>query len=170
MKLFVLIVMIITSFRISAQGVSVNMVPDTIDYENTRMYIEVPEISRKLSQILTDDEGFWIFFPIPGDSIKRGMLSVDYSVMNRNYLIETKDYDVEHWNTFNRNYVGYRCFMKNWLFYRIDRYEDGLEVFYTDVEENMVDVVNQAMKSICKKPRNVSDPPLSIKRKCSRNV
>lgn len=169
MKLILSFISFIASIPILAQNVTVNMITDTIDYDSTRMYIEIPELSRKLSNIITDDEGFWICFPLLGDSCIRGTLIIDYSVMNRNSLIDTKDYDVELWNTFNRNFIGSRSFIKNDLFYRIDRYEDGLQVFYIDVNQDMVEAVNNAMQSIYKRPRFSTDSPVKIKRKISKN-
>lgn len=94
------------------QSIEMTMVPDTIEYEGTRMFVMVPEISMKRSHIIDDDEGFWISYPIPSESGKSGILVIDYSVMNRNYLKSTKDYDIELWNTFNRNGVGSRCLRK----------------------------------------------------------
>lgn len=151
------------------QCVSFDMVPDTIDYENTRMYITVPDISLKMSDIIIDDEGFWIYYPIPVETDKPSVLIIDYSVMNTNYMINTKDYDIELWNTFNRNSVGSRCFIKNNLFYRIDRYEDGLEIYYTDVDDNMVNLLNETMRSIYKKNKNNSDVPLDTTKKRIRH-
>ena len=147
------------------QHVSFDMVTDTIDYEKTRMYIKVPEISLKMSNIIIDDEGFWIYYPLPVETDKPSVLIIDYSVMNINYMIDTKDYDIELWNTFNRNSVGSRCFIKNNLFYRIDRYEDGLEIYYTDVDGNMVDLLNETMNSVYKKPKNYSYLLIDITKK-----
>lgn len=154
--------MIMTFYEAFGRGNEIDMVPDTIDYEGTRMYIMVPEISKKMSNVIDDDEGFWICYPIPSESGKPGALIIDYSVMNRNYLKYTQDYDIELWNTFNRNDVGSRCFKKNGLFYRIDRYEDGLEVFYSDVDAAMVETVNETFKSIYRNPKTNSDAPPDI--------
>lgn len=142
-----------------------NMVPDTIDYENTRMYIEVPEISQIMSSLIEDDEGFWICFPIPLESEKWGVLTIDYSVMNRNFIKYTEDFDIELWNTFDKNGVGSRCYKKDGLFYRIDRYEDGLEIFYQDIDGSTIDIVNDIMKSIFRRPKDVLDKQLSVKRR-----
>lgn len=154
--------MIMTFYEAFGHGNEIDMVPDTIDYEGTRMYIMVPEISKKMSNVIDDDEGFWICYPIPSESGKPGALIIDYSVMNRNYLKYTQDYDIELWNTFNRNDVGSRCFKKNGLFYRIDRYEDGLEVFYSDVDAAMVETMNETFKSIYRNPKINSDAPPDI--------
>lgn len=139
-----------------------SMLPDTVDYENTRMYIMVPEISIKMSNVIADNEGFWICYPVPSESGKPAILVIDYSVLNRNYLKYTEDYDMELWNTFNRNDVGSRCFRKNGLFYRIDRYEDGLEVFYSDVSADVFATMNEIMRSIYRVNKKNSDPPLNV--------
>ena len=34
-------------------------------------------------------------------------------------------------------------FKKDGLFYRIDKYEYGLEVFYSDVDTDMVEIINK---------------------------
>lgn len=159
--------MVMTFPAVFGHGIEMNMVPDTVDYESTRMYVMVPEISMKMSNVIDDDEGFWICYPIPSESGKSGVLVIDYSVMNRNYLKYTNDYDMELWNTFNRNDVGSRCFMKNGLFYRIDRYEDGLEVFYSEIDADMVETMNETMRSIYKRPRTSSDAPPNV---CRRTV
>lgn len=162
MKYISTTLMIMTFSAMYGQGIGLNMVPDTVDYESTRMYFMVPEISMKMSNVIEDDEGFWICYPVPSKFGKPGVLVIDCSVMNRNYLKYTKDYDMELWNTFNRNDVGSRCFKKNGLFYRIDRYEDGLEVFYTDVGADMVETMNETMRSLLRKPKINSDPPLNV--------
>lgn len=154
--------MIMTFYEAFGRGNEIDMVPDTINYERTRMYIMVPEISKKMSNVIDDDDGFWICYPIPSESGKSGTLIVDYSVMNRNYLKYTQNYDMELWNTFNRNDVGSRCFKKNGLFYRIDRYEDGLEVFCSDVDAAMVETMNETFKSIYRIPKTNSDAPPDI--------
>ena len=164
MKVIFIVIMILTFPVIYGQDGYVSMVNDTVDYESTRMYIMVPEVSMKMSNEISDDEGFWIGYSIPAEYGKPGIMVIDYSVMNRNSLRFTKDYDVELWNTFDGDSVGSRCFMKDGLFYRIDRYEDGLEVFYSDVNTDMVEVVNEAMKSIHRKPKNESDHPLTVGR------
>ena len=157
--------MILTFPVVYGQDFHLAMVKDTIDYESTRMYIMVPEVAMKMSNIISDDEGFWICYPIPMEYGKPGVLVVDYSVMNRNALKFTKDYDIELWNTFDGNNIGSRCFMKDGLFYRIDRYEDGLEVFYSDVNADLVQAMNETMKSIFRKPKNESDQPLTVRRR-----
>ena len=106
--------MIMTLPAVYGHNIEMTMVSDTIDYENTRLFVMVPEISMKMSNVIVDDEGIWICYPFPSESGKTGVLVIDYSVMNMNYLKNTKDYDIELWNTFNRNDVGSRCFKKKW--------------------------------------------------------
>lgn len=137
------------------------MLNDTIDYERTRMYLEVPELSVCMSSHIMDCEGSWICYPIPQEGEKTGILVVDYSVMNKNYLFETDDYDIELWNTINKNKVGSRCFKKDGLNYRIDRFADGLEIFYIDIADNYFDLINKVMKSVYKTQLKESDPPLN---------
>ncbi len=129
---------------------------DTVDYERTRMFIDIPNISEGKSGYIEDDEGFSRYYLLPSESGKICAIIIDYSVMNRNYLIDTEDFDIELWNTFNKNSVGSRCFKKNNLYYRIDRFEDGLEVFCMDVDAKLMDLVNKTFRSIYKKPRNNS--------------
>lgn len=140
---------------------SYNIINDTIDYERTRMYIEVPEISVTMSSMIIDCEGSWICYPILQEDKKNGIIVIDYSVMNKNYLYETEDYDIELWNTLNKNLVGSRCFKKDGLYYRIDRFTDGLEIFYIDIADDYFDLTNKVMRSIYKTKLKDSDPPLN---------
>lgn len=139
---------------------SFKMTSDTIDYQNVRLYLEVPEISVAMSTLIRDSEGSWICYPIPQENEKPGILVIDDSVMNKNYLLETEEYDIELWNTFNKNMVGSRCFRKDGLNYRIDRFSDGLEIFYIDIADNYFDILNKVMKSVYKTLKKGSDSPL----------
>lgn len=148
-----------------AESLSYKLETDTIDYQRTRMYIDIPEISIKMSSLITDCEGFWTCFPIPQNNANPGVLIVDYSVMNINHLLNTKEYDREIWNTLNGNNIGSRCFIKDSLFYRIDKYADGLEIFYENITSEYFDLLNQSMKSVYKTLKKDSDPPLNFRKR-----
>lgn len=158
-KVLLVFIFILNCFII--HGESFKMIGDTIDCQDTRMYLDVPDISMRMSTLIVDSEGFWVCYPIPQGNNNPGALIVDDSVMNINSLLETQDYDIELWNTFNKNGVGSRCFKKKGLNYRIDRFSDGLEIFYIDITDDNFDLVNQIIKSVYRSPRKDSDPPLN---------
>ncbi|MDE6018836.1 MAG: hypothetical protein K2G85_08505 [Muribaculaceae bacterium] len=123
--------------------------------------MNVPEQSCQTSTYIYDDEGFWIIYPIFPNSNKIASLTVNYSVMNKNYLYDTEDYDDELWNCLNINQIGSRCFKKNGLFYRIDRFEDGLEIFYIDIDNNNFYMANEIIRSVSKLAKSEKDIPLN---------
>lgn len=145
------------------------MLPDTIDYERTRLFINVPENSLKLSGQINGEEGFWVYYLFPFKCDIPGILTIDYTVMNRNRLLYTDKYDEELWNTLNRNNVGSRCFKRNNKFFRIDKFEDGLEIYYENINEEFLEEANAVINSVLKKPLKPTDPPLNPhKRKTTR--
>lgn len=136
------------------------IVTDTIDYNRTRLFIEVPNLSLKHSSLNYCAEGFAIAYPIVSPSGKVCSLWVDDIAMPHLALMFETDIDKELWNTFNQDHVGSRCYVKNGLYYRYDRFRDGLIIYYEDVPEELLDVVDNIMKSVKTRPQKPDDKPL----------
>jgi len=137
--------------------------PDTIDDYSSgkRIFINLPEKSIKYSTEIYDCEGFIIMYPLFTSSGNVSPFTVDCSVMNRNGLIYTEDIDTELWNTFNGDNIGSRCFIKNGLYNRVDRYYDGVEIYYTDLPDILFKQANIIMKSFKTKVKKEDDIPLN---------
>lgn len=159
---FVAFCMLLNISFAAAQGrnFSDNIMPDTIDYNRTRLFLEAPQLSIKLSTLNYGAEGFAILYPFVSPSGKKCVLCVDDVHMQQlNFLYET-DFDTELWNTFNQDNVGSRCYIKDGLYYRYDRFQDGLIINYEAVPEDMRDVVEKVMKSVKTHPQKPDDKPL----------
>lgn len=159
--LFFLIVFV-TTLTIYCQDYENNDIcTDTIDYENNRLYIQIPANIIHNSAEVHDSEGFVVMYPLISANHVVGVLTVDYSVMNSNHLISTQNIDIELWNTFNNNLVGSRAFTRNGLFNRIDRFSDGLEIYYTNISEDLLDTANDILKSVYIKRKTIYDKKLN---------
>lgn len=134
---------------------------DTIDYEQKRMYIEVPIHSILTSGLFSHDEGFMIVYAFLNEEKQICTLTVDYSVMTYNHVLGEDSYDKELWNTFNKNIIGSRCYIKNGRYYRVDRFSDGLEIYYENVPADLVETVDAVMKSVLITQRRKDDQPLN---------
>lgn len=164
MKYAILFIFFLCNFNCKAQISEYELVRDTIDYENKRLYIDIPESSMKFATKFITCEGFSVDYPIIGDQFPPGVLSVDYSFMKHTYILD-EECDVELWNTINRNYIGSRSYIKNDKYFRIDRYADGLEVFYSNVPQNLVNKANHILNSIFIELKNETSPPLDEKKR-----
>lgn len=142
-----------------------NMLQDTIDYDNTRLYIDIPNQAYRFSKEISDCEGFVVMYPLKSESGHIGILTVDYSVMNDNQLVKTTIVDKELWNTFNRNHTGSRSFIRDGQYYRIDRFSDGLEIYYTGITKDLVNLANDILSSVKTKKRTKDDKELDPDRR-----
>lgn len=140
---------------------------DTIDYGSKRMYLDVPEISISSSNliIMQSDEGFIVVYPFIDEHMRFCSLSIDYTIWTYNKYIFTNDFDEELWNTLNDCHVGSRCFIKDGLYYRVDRFSDGLEIYYEHVPKDLFNVINKIIKSISIEDRNDNVPFLNLKKR-----
>lgn len=138
------------------------MQQDTIDDYSSckRIFVNMPSNSIKFSTMIIDCEGFVIIYPLLSSNGNVCPLTIDCSVMNNNRLIRTKNVDYELWNTFNRDNVGSRCFIKDGLYNRVDRYKDGYEVYFTDVPQDIFEMANSIIGSIKTKVKTTEDKPI----------
>lgn len=159
LTIFIFLFSILSIFGQGNENNNVNK--DTIDYENNRLYLQIPADVIHNSAEIHNCEGFAVMYPLVSANNIIGILTVDYSVMNFNHLINTKDVDKELWNTFNNNHVGSRAFMKNGLFNRVDRFSDGLEIYYTNISEDLLDMANGILRSVYIKKKTIYDKKLN---------
>ena len=160
-RLITVLIMHVTPFVILGSDGWKTLQPDTIDLDSRkRLYFEMPEYSIKFSTQVYDCHGFVVMFPWLTSSDNIAAFAVDKTVMNRNWLIYTDDVDTELWNTFNKDHVGSRCFIKNGLYYRVDEYYGGCQIYYQDVPEELFDMANDIMRSVYTRPVKEGDPPL----------
>ncbi|MDE6552326.1 MAG: hypothetical protein K2K98_05115 [Muribaculaceae bacterium] len=137
-----------------------NIMPDTIDYNRTRLFLEAPQLSIKYSSLSYCAEGFAIGYPIISPSGEKSSLWVDDIRMHHLESMYETDIDQELWNTFNQDFVGSRCYIKNGLYYRFDRFRDGLIIYYEAVPKEMRNVADNIMKSVKTRPQKSDDNPL----------
>lgn len=161
-RALILLMNIIVPFCLLACDGWKQLQSDTIDFSSIRrrVFFEMPANSIKISTEILDCEGVVVIYPLFLSPEKFAPITIDCSVMNRNHLIYTDDIDLELWNTFNRNNIGSRCFIKNGLYYRVDRYYEGLEIYYNDLPEELLDLANKIMKSVYITVLKKEDKPL----------
>jgi len=127
-----------------------------------RIYLQAPSISIKKSQIFDfNGEGIGYYFPLPDNDLLIPGLFIEDVVNTQYSMLNTKDFDVELWNTLNRNLVGSRCFIKNGLYNRIDRFYGGLVIYYENIPKHKKDLANMIIQSIYIKTKYLNDPPLN---------
>lgn len=145
---------------------------DTIEYypSGVRILIKLPINSIKFSTEVYDCEGFVVIYPLFSSTGKVCPLTIDCSVMNNNRMIRSMDVDSVLWNTFNRDKIGSRCYIKHGLYNRIDRYQDGYEIYFTDVPKDIFQHANQILNSVKTIVKKSGDSPLQRnKRKIINN-
>lgn len=162
MKKIILIILLAVSFGAMAQNIQFdNIQTDTIDYGSKRLYLDVPEYSILNSGLFSHHEGFMVAYGFINEERQICTLTVDYSVMTYNHVLGEQSYDKELWNTFNKSHIGSRCYIKDGKYYRVDRFQDGLEIYYEHVPVDLVDSINAIMKSVEITHRDNNAPPLN---------
>lgn len=162
-KYFIAALLMLLSFKISSAEVrdfNDTIVPDTIDYNRTRLFLEAPLLSIKSSTLNYGAEGFAILYPFVSPSGKTCCLCIDDVRMQELKFLHENDFDKELWNTFDQENIGSISYVKNGLYYRYDRFLDGLIIYYEEVPEDMREVLEKVMKSIKKSPQKPDDKPL----------
>lgn len=134
---------------------------DTFDINNYRIYIDVPELSIKHSNyyvVYAHGEG--ICYPLMAEG-NRGKFIIIESVADTSYdMFDSKDFDYELWNTFNKDWFGSRCYINNGRYYRIDKLPGNIIIIYEDLSKEAAKTADKIIKSIHIESKTKSSIPI----------
>lgn len=134
---------------------------DTFDISNYRIYIDVPELSLQHSNsyvVYAHGEG--IIYPLMAEGNIGKFITIE-SVVDTSYdMFRSKDLDLELWNTFNKDWFGSRCYMKNDRFYRIDQLPGNIIIMYENLPKEAAEAADKIIKSIHVERKTKSSIPL----------
>lgn len=160
----ILFIMILSHLNIFAKNTSNELIADTIDYNNYRIIFNAPEYSIDNSLKICEYHGCSYYFPLR-ENHPTYALTFSFLVMTQWDLASTTDFDIELWNTFGEGFEGSRCFVKNNMYYRIDQYENGVVIFYSNIPLKIAAIANKIIDSVAIRKKNKNDSPIKRYRK-----
>ena len=158
----ILIILLANSLFAFGQLHEANFVPDTIDFNNQRFKFLVPEESVAKSIKACDGHGCIYYFPL---SDKNEGITFANLVMTEFDFEDSMEYDSELWNCFDEHNNGSRGYVVNDHYYRIDKYEDGTIVFYSNLSYQAAQIANRVMNSVIVRRKIATDNELSTKKR-----
>jgi len=165
-KLIVIIIFVYNSLFLYGEIHLDKSLPDTIDFGGYRIFFNAPEISIKNSFKGCEYHGCIYIFPlIHENTIKT--VTFSFLSMTQWDIENTKDFDDELWNTMDLKLNGSRCFVKDGLYSRIDRFENVMTVFYTNLPYDFMLEANKIINSIHIRIKQEKDTPLQQKKRKS---
>ena len=165
MKKIILIFTFLFSYlTVVANKPAINWVTDTIDYSGYRIVFNAPDYSADNSLEQCEYHGCSYFFPLRGNTYTY-LLVISFLRMTQWTIASTMDFDSELWNTFGDGYEGSRCFIKDNMYSRIDRYENGMVMIYSDIPYDVAEIANKIFDSVVIRRKTESDGAIKRTRK-----